>query len=189
MKIIIIFLIISLYYVIAFTPAERAVAWAKLQQGKGYSQAQCGNGVSCCRYGPNCYDCSGFVASAWGVGGVQGLPPTTRSYPNKLVKEVFKGSLEIGDIVWKQGHVQLISKVGEDGSEAEICEAANEEIGCRCGDQWYDGVRKYYRPVIESNEQTPSNNDEEKPSTPSKKPSKKPTTKPSKKPTKSTKKK
>jgi hypothetical protein len=41
--IIIILLIISLYYVNAFTPAERALAWAKLQSGKGYSQAQCNN--------------------------------------------------------------------------------------------------------------------------------------------------
>jgi hypothetical protein len=44
--IIIILLIISLYYVNAFTPAERALAWAKLQSGKGYSQAQCNNSTN-----------------------------------------------------------------------------------------------------------------------------------------------
>jgi hypothetical protein len=38
MKIIVLVLLLSIYYVTAFTYAERAMAWARLQHGKGYSQ-------------------------------------------------------------------------------------------------------------------------------------------------------
>lgn len=116
---------------------DTAIAFARRQDGKRYTQAQCGPGISCCRSGPNCWDCSALVAASYAAGGITGLPATTRDYPNSKVYRV--SSPQPGDIVWKSGHVQLYV------SSTEICEAASTKSGVLCRPQWYHGSVVYYR--------------------------------------------
>jgi cell wall-associated NlpC family hydrolase len=133
---------------VASYPGEAVIAFARLQNGKGYSQAQCTAGVRCCRLGPNCWDCSGLAATAWAKAGVKGLPATTSLYASSSAVRVVSHP-QIGDIIWQPGHVQLYVSPGQ------ICEAASTRTGTICRAQWYKGSVIYYRPTAVGS-QTPS---------------------------------
>jgi cell wall-associated NlpC family hydrolase len=78
-------------------PAATAIAFAEAQLGKRY----CWGGT-----GPNCFDCSGLVQSAWRAAGTR-LPRTTNDQARALVS-VPLGDVRPGDIFWwSHGHVGI----------------------------------------------------------------------------------
>jgi hypothetical protein len=78
-------------------PAAAAIAFAEAQLGKRY----CWGGT-----GPNCFDCSGLVQSAWRAAGTR-LPRTTNDQARALVS-VPLGDVRPGDIFWwSHGHVGI----------------------------------------------------------------------------------
>ena len=78
-------------------PARVAIAFAEAQLGKRY----CWGGT-----GPNCFDCSGLVQSAWHAAGAR-LPRTTDAQARALVA-VPLYDVRPGDIFWwGHGHVGL----------------------------------------------------------------------------------
>ena len=70
-------------------PAATAIAFARAQLGKRYCWG--GNG-------PNCFDCSGLVQSAWRAAGAQ-LPRTTDAQARALVAVPLE-DVRPGDIFW-----------------------------------------------------------------------------------------
>jgi cell wall-associated NlpC family hydrolase len=117
----------------AFSPASVAVAYARAQVGKGYSQQA--------RLGPNSFDCSGLVLMAYKAAG-KNVPTTTRGYPGGLMR--VSGQPQAGDILWKSGHVGMYIGNGQ------IVHAANSRVGVeqRSFDYYkkYLGVTAIYRP-------------------------------------------
>ena len=79
-----------------------AIGFAEAQVGKRY----CWGGT-----GPDCFDCSGLVQSAWRYGGVQ-LPRTSGAQGRVLV-EVPREQMRPGDILWWPTHVGLYVGNGE----------------------------------------------------------------------------
>jgi cell wall-associated NlpC family hydrolase len=78
-------------------PSATAIAFAEAQLGKRY----CWGGT-----GPNCFDCSGLVQSAWRSAGAR-LPRTTDDQARALVT-VPLSEVRPGDIFWwSHGHVGL----------------------------------------------------------------------------------
>lgn len=73
-----------------------AVTFAYAQVGKRY----CWGGA-----GPECFDCSGLVQSAWRRGGV--LLPRTSDAQGRALLEVDPSDVRPGDILWWPGHVGL----------------------------------------------------------------------------------
>lgn len=74
---------------------SRAADWAASKVGSCYSQAH--------RYGNPCYDCSSLVYLAYKQAGKDGLPLTTRNYPNPTVREISFSQIAKGDILWREG--------------------------------------------------------------------------------------
>lgn len=78
-------------------PAATAIAFAEAQLGKRYCWG--GNG-------PNCFDCSGLVQSAWRAAGAR-LPRTTDAQARALIS-VPIWDVRPGDIFWwSHGHVGI----------------------------------------------------------------------------------
>jgi len=109
-----------------------AASFARAQVGKGYSQAA--------RLGPNSFDCSGLVKTAWARAGVT-VPNTTSGYPGGLRRV---NDLQVGDILWRSGHVGIY--VGNN----QVVNAENPRSGVQIRDlDWYKrymGVSAIYRP-------------------------------------------
>ena len=75
---------------------NQAAAFAQSQVGGCYSQAN--------RLGNPCFDCSGLVYMSYQNAGVT-VPITSASYPDDSVYDVTGQDLQVGDILWRQGHV------------------------------------------------------------------------------------
>jgi peptidoglycan DL-endopeptidase CwlO len=83
-------------------PAARAVvAFAASQLGRAY----CWGG-----HGPSCFDCSGFVETAWAAAGVR-LPRTSSAMVSEL-DDVPLDDVRAGDILWWPGHVGIYAGDG-----------------------------------------------------------------------------
>ena len=80
---------------------EEVVAFAAAQIGHRY----CWGGT-----GPQCFDCSGLVQSAWGSVGVR-LPRTSGAMGAAL-EEVPLDEVRAGDILWWPGHVGIYAGGG-----------------------------------------------------------------------------
>ncbi|HVH43014.1 MAG TPA: NlpC/P60 family protein [Labilithrix sp.] len=77
----------------------------------GFAQAQVGKRYCWGGTGPDCFDCSGLVQSAWRWGGVA-LPRTSGAQGRVLV-EVSRDQVRPGDILWWPHHVGLYVGGGE----------------------------------------------------------------------------
>ncbi|KAL9644810.1 hypothetical protein ABK040_009268 [Willaertia magna] len=110
-----------------------AANFARSKVGGCYSQAQ--------RMGNPCYDCSSLVYLAYKQAG-KNFPTNTREYPGNT-RDVTGQSLQIGDILWKQGHVGMY--VGNN----QVVNAENPNSGIKIRDlDWYKryiGFTKVYR--------------------------------------------
>ncbi len=83
-------------------PSRRAaLGFAEAQVGKRY----CWGGT-----GPDCFDCSGLVQSAWRAAGVR-LPRTSMDQGRALI-EVRYDEMQPGDILWWPHHVGLYAGAG-----------------------------------------------------------------------------
>ena len=81
--------------------AQYVVAFAAAQIGRRY----CWGGT-----GPECFDCSGLVQSAWGAAGVR-LPRTSGAMGAALAS-VPLDEVRAGDILWWPGHVGIYAGDG-----------------------------------------------------------------------------
>jgi peptidoglycan DL-endopeptidase CwlO len=81
--------------------ARQVVAFASAQVGHRY----CWGGT-----GPDCYDCSGLVLSAWRSAGVP-LPRTARAMGSMLADVPFD-DVRAGDILWWPWHVGIYAGGG-----------------------------------------------------------------------------
>jgi cell wall-associated NlpC family hydrolase len=116
------------------SPGDSAASFARAQVGKGYSQAA--------RLGPNSFDCSGLVKTAWANAG-RSVPNTTSGYPGGL-RRVDLNSIQPGDILWRSGHVGIYVGGGQ------VVNAENPRSGVQIRSlDWYQrymGVSAVYRP-------------------------------------------
>jgi peptidoglycan DL-endopeptidase CwlO len=81
--------------------ARFVVAFAAAQVGRRY----CWGGT-----GPECFDCSGLVQTAWGAAGVR-LPRTSGAMGAELAS-VPLDEVRAGDILWWPGHVGIYAGDG-----------------------------------------------------------------------------
>jgi cell wall-associated NlpC family hydrolase len=94
-----------------------APAWPEAQGNPrttaaiGFAQAQVGKRYCWGGTGPDCFDCSGLVQSAWRWGGVK-LPRTAGAQARALI-EVPREQMRPGDILWWPTHVGLYVGGGE----------------------------------------------------------------------------
>jgi len=129
-----------------------AVAWAVAianTETHGYDQRS--------RWGPD-YDCSSLVISAWDEAGVpvkKNGATYTGNMVNAFLKSGFKDvtnkvtlstgvGLQTGDVVWKKGHVEMVSSAGKlvGAHIAENDTIYADEKGDQTGKEIY--VRSYY---------------------------------------------
>lgn len=94
-----------------------AVIEAVSQVGKSYRYAS---------WGPNSYDCSGLVGSAWREAGVD-LPANSRRQINAV--EPVEGQPMAGDLLYYPGHIMMSLGVGD-----HIVHAANRRTGVKFGE-------------------------------------------------------
>ena len=96
-----------------------AAQWARTKVGTCYSQQT--------RMGNPCYDCSSLVYLSYKQAGIDNMPLTTRMYAtSSKVKEISDhNNLQVGDMLWKDGHVGLY--VGNQ----EVVNAENEKNGVK----------------------------------------------------------
>jgi cell wall-associated NlpC family hydrolase len=93
------------------------LAWPSLPQSSaaataiGFAEAQVGKRYCWGGTGPDCFDCSGLVQSAWRQAGVK-LPRTSGDQGRALV-DVPPNQIQPGDILWWPGHVGLYIGGGE----------------------------------------------------------------------------
>jgi cell wall-associated NlpC family hydrolase len=77
----------------------------------GFAQAQVGKRYCWGGTGPDCFDCSGLVQSAWRWGGVK-LPRTAGAQGRALI-DVPREQVRPGDILWWPTHVGIYVGGGE----------------------------------------------------------------------------
>jgi cell wall-associated NlpC family hydrolase len=77
------------------------VAFAAAQVGRRY----CWGGE-----GPDCFDCSGLVQTAWAKVGVR--VPRTSSAMGEALEDVPLEQVRAGDILWWPGHVAIYAGSG-----------------------------------------------------------------------------
>ncbi|EFC46877.1 predicted protein [Naegleria gruberi] len=102
--------------------AVNAARFAQQQVGKCYSQQN--------RLGNPCFDCSGLVYTAYKSQG-KTVPTSTGVYPNGNIYEVTGQPMEVGDILFRPGHVGIY--VGGN----QVVSAENSRTGVRQRDMGY----------------------------------------------------
>ncbi len=85
----------------AASPGWMAIDFARSRLGTPY----CYGGT-----GPSCYDCSGLTQAAWRAAG-KSIPRTSEQQAEALT-EVDLDRLELGDVLWRPGHVALYAGEG-----------------------------------------------------------------------------
>jgi cell wall-associated NlpC family hydrolase len=93
----------------ATTKRVAAFNWAKTQAGKPY----CYGGEGSKTRSASCYDCSGFVYTAYLHAGIS-LPRTADAQrKSSKVTRISKAHAQDGDLIfWGYGHVELVDRVG-----------------------------------------------------------------------------